>query len=145
MDQMVIYKSGDMGLRTTVTNGYCDFSGVHREDGKDFTVEEYLEFLGLGYKCLPIDNAIEEITQIENDVLIKPWEEITLDQWDYWLEVLPPEKWTTVNGVNLFGLTEYYKGTITRHCARVDNRCFSALRRITTGYMILAEEIKRIL
>jgi nicotinamide mononucleotide adenylyltransferase len=58
----------------------------------------------------------------------KPVEEITAEQFNEWLNVLPPENWQNGREVNIFRMSEYYTGKITRHVARVDGRYFTALR-----------------
>ena len=143
--EQVIYKTGEPNLQTIVKDGLCTFSGVNRENGQDFTVDEYLEFLGPGFVCIPFDDAIDQIKQVQDELYIKPWQEISVDQWNYQLEVLPPRNWRTVNGVNFFQMSEFMTSNITLHCARIDDRCFSAYRRTSANYEALANEIKTIL
>ncbi len=136
MKQLVIYKKGETHLQTTITNGYCDYT-----DGK--RPEAYLDELGSGFVCIPYDQAEKLITQAENEkYLNKPWKEIDEDMWDYWLGVLPPEKWGTVDGVNIFRICERLIGNITKHCARYDGRFFQADRRTTESYNFMAAQIK---
>ena len=135
MNQLAIYKLGETHLQTTITNGYCDYTNGKRP-------EAYLDELGPGYVCLPIDETIELIEQAEEEKYIKPWEEITADQWEYWLTVLPPEKWQAIGYVDIFRLCEYQTGNITRHCAHYNNKYFTANRRTSNSYKALAEEIK---
>ena len=58
MEQLVIYKKGETHLQTTITNGYCDYT-----DGK--RPETYLDELGPGFVCIPLDQACELIKQAE--------------------------------------------------------------------------------
>lgn len=137
-EQLVIYKRGETHLQTTITNGYCDYT-----DGK--RPEAYLDELGPGFVCVPFDQALELIERAENvKYLNKPWKEIDEDQWEDWLCVLPPEKWQTVNGVNIFRISERLTGDITRHCARHNNRYFTANCRTTEPYALIAAQIKTI-
>lgn len=136
MEQLVIYKKGETHLQTTITNGYCDFT-----DGK--RPEAYLDELGPGFVCIPFDQALELMEQAENEkYLNKPWKEIDEDQWDEWLGVLPPEKWQTVDGVNIFRISERLTGNITMHCASYNDRYFTANRRTIESYESIAAEIK---
>ena len=64
--------------------------------------------------------------------------------WEYWLGVLPPQNWKTVDGVDFFQCPEYMIDDITLHCAGYKNRYFSAYRRVWTGYDVLAKEIKQL-
>jgi len=137
MEQLVIYKFGETHIQTTITNGFCDYTNGKRP-------ERYLDELGPGYACLPFGQAVELIEQAESEKYLKPWEEINEDDYDYWLSVLPPEKWQTVDGVNIFRLCEYQTSNITRHCATYNGRYFTANRRTSNKYKALAEEVKLI-
>ena len=129
-------------MQTTVTNGLCDYSGIHN-NGKDFTVAEYLEHLGPGFVCIPLESALDQIHEVQETTYIKPWKEITEDQYHYALEVLPPEKWQTVDGVNIFRMSEYTIGNITAHYAFYNKRYFTADRRTSDKYDKLAAEVKQ--
>ena len=145
MEQLVIYKTGETHLQTTITNGYADYTNGKRP-------EAYLDELGPGYACLPIDQALELIAKAEKEkYLDAPWEEITEEKWFEWLEVLPPENWKNVDGVDIFRLCEYQTSNITRHCARYNaggkpmNRYFTSLRRTSEPYKFMAAQIKIIM
>ena len=143
--EQAIYKAGSPHIQTSVRNGFCDFTSDKSQTGENLTVDEYLAILGPEFACIPIDDAVDQCQAAQDEQYIGPWEEITEENWDYWLEVLPPQKWKTVNGVNLFQLSELTCGIITRHCARVGDRCFTAQRKVTDSYEKLAQEIKEIL
>ena len=141
MTHMAIYKEGEEYVKTTVTNGKCDYTGALNDLAKDYTVEQYLKKLEDGYSCIPLDEAIEKITAIRTDKYIKPWDEITEVRYAEMLEVLPPEKWLSVNGVNIFRLCEYTDSTITMHFGSINGRYFQAHKFITDRYEKLADEI----
>ena len=105
--------------------------------------------LGPEYSCVPLEDALDQICEAEEKTYITPWQEITEDQYSYWLKVLPPRKWKTVGGVNLFQLSEFTISDITRHCAAVQTetgtKYFTAERRVSDSYETLAAEIKEIL
>ncbi len=143
MQQLVIYKTGATGLQTTVTNGYCDFSAVRRENGGgNYKVAEYLELLGQGFVCTTFKDALRQIDNALNAEYHKPWQEITEDDYTYALEVLPPEQWRTVEGVNIFRMPEYLIANVTAHYAIHNNRYFMADRRTSCNYSDLAKEVK---
>jgi len=137
MEQLVIYKLGETNLQTTITNGFADYT-----DGK--RAETYLDELGPGFAILPFDQALELMEKAEEIKYIRPWEEITEEKWDYFLEVLPPEVWKTADGVEIFRMSEYTQGNITQHYARYNGRYFAAFRRTSNDYKALAEEVKQI-
>jgi len=138
MENMVIYKEGEMNIQTFINSegkpAYC----------KDITLEAYLAEKGPEYKVISWNDAIDKITEVQNIKLIKPFVEISEDQyWDY-LECLPPEKWQTIKGVQIFRMSEYSAGNITQHCAKYKDRYFAANRRTSIDYADIAKEIKEI-
>lgn len=135
--ERVIYKDGETNLQSVV---YTDKAGVDRVGYVDKTVDEYLAE-NPGMLCIAFDEAMKRMDEAQEKIYIKPWQEITEEQWLDNLEVLPPEKWKTVNGVELFRMSEYTTGNITAHYARLGDRYFSASRRTTDNYETLAQEI----
>jgi|GEM_PF-4163946 len=133
-----IYEQGKYYLKTTVDNpkGVCHYTNK--------TVDEYLKELGNKFSCIPLEEALDKIHEVETASFIKPWKEIDADKYDYWLCVLPPEKWKTVDGVNIFRISERLTGNITQHVATTENRYFAANRRISDSYDRMAKEIKRL-
>jgi len=146
MQEMVIYKPGNTNIRTTVTDGRCDYTGLNMSgDGRpavDLTVAEYLERLGPDYVCIQFDDALGQIKEVQSDIYIKPWKEISEDDYMYALECLPPEKWMTVDNVNIFRMCEYTTCNITGHYAHHEDRFFQAYRRSSDGYDKLSREVK---
>ena len=147
--ELVIYKKGEDHLQTIVVNGRCLYT-AYKNNKRDYTVEEYLDILGPDYACIEYQEASRMIDEIETKKYLKPWEEITEEKWFYWLEVLPPEKWQNVNGVEFFRVMEYMSGNITRHCARFSVsgggwRFFSTFRRASQTYQELSEEIYKLI
>ena len=58
MMEMVIYKEGARSIQTSVTNGYCDFTGEYKQGGQttpDLTVKQYLERLADPGKNITVD------------------------------------------------------------------------------------------
>ena len=133
-----IYKQGKCNLQTTVDSldGICHYT--------DKKVDEYLKELGPTFSCIPLEDALDQIYKAETLTFIEPWKEITEKDYDYYLEVLPPEKWLTVDGVSIFRIMERTIGNITRHCAKYKNRYFTAERRTTDSYEDMAKDIKDI-
>jgi len=134
--ELCIYIPGEMNLQNTVqSNGLCAYSNE--------TVEDCLARLH-GAVCIPLENALEQIGKAEDAAYINDWEEITQETYDRMLGVLPPEKWTTADGVNIFRIMEYTTGNITAHYAHYKGRYFTANRRTSTDYKQLAKEVKAV-
>ena len=144
MEIMAIYKTGSSQLQTTITNGFCNFTDIHN-NGENFTAPEYLEYLGPDFVCIPLEDALDQIHEAQSNMYIKPWQEITENDFEYALGVLPPEKWQTVNGVNIFRMSEYTIGNITAHYAVFDNRYFTAHRHTYQKYDKMSKEIRELI
>ncbi len=144
---LVIYKKGETHLKNTVKDGKITRSkpGQVPVVMETLTVEEYLKILGPEYEAITLDEACTHIREEEDRAYIGNWIEITESQWWEYLEVLPPEKWQTVNGVEIFRMCEYWTGDITCHYAQLNNRYFSAHRRTSVKYEDIAKEIKDIM
>jgi hypothetical protein len=56
----------------------------------------------------------------EAHYLDQPPKEITAEEWDDMLNVLPPLAWTTDQGVNRFNMSEFTSGIITQQFGRFD-------------------------
>lgn len=52
-------------------------------------------------------------------------EEITEDKWREMLECLPPMKWCTIGGVEMFCMSEMLSGSYTAQYARVGKKCYT--------------------
>lgn len=53
-----------------------------------------------------------------------PAKPITLDRWEYALEVLPPRKWRKVDGVEMFHVSEHLDGPLVYWYTRMAGQCF---------------------
>jgi len=137
----VIYKPGERHLQTVTF--VCEETGVERvryTGGK--TVDEYLaDKSGRGLEIMPYEMAAPMMEAAQVAEYCKPWQEISEEKWRDMLEVLPPEKWQTVKGVEIFRMSEYTSGNITGHFARLGECYFSANRDTRTEYSDMAAEI----
>ena len=137
----VIYKPGELHLQSTTF--ICEDTGLERvryTGGK--TLAEYMtDKTGQGLEVMPYETAAPMIDAAQVARYCKPWREITEKEWWTNLEVLPPEKWRTVRGVEIFRMSEYLSGNITGHFARLGERYFSANRDARTEYSDMAAEI----
>ena len=126
-----IYKKGETSIITQIVKGKCEWTG---EDAETYAKRK-------GAKIMDIDKAVEEIEKI----FIKPFEETTESEYDEMLNILPPEKWKSGEGVTIFRMSEYDAGNITRHYVKYKDRYFKASRRIDCSYRDIAQEVKNII
>lgn len=146
--EKVIYQPGKCHLQTVVytdENGVdrCQYSGSLKGLECDQTVSEYLaEPENTGKICVSWDDALKQIHQREEELFITPWKEITEKEYDEMLNVLPPHKWKTVDGVNIFQMSEFTISDITSHYVYFHGKYYTAGRRISTTYETIAQEIK---
>jgi hypothetical protein len=93
------------------------------------------------FEIMHIDNATEQIGRANHAAYCGPWQEITKEKWWDMLEVLPPEKWQTVAGVEIFRMCEYLTGNITAHYARLEDRYFVRNLPTSTPYSDIAAQV----
>jgi hypothetical protein len=137
--QMVMYKHGQTHIQDILIES---LDGVFRTQCQGLTLDEYNEKNGHGFIACTLDDACEEITAIDNSRYLKPFVEITEEIYDEMLECLPPQKWQTVDGVNIFRMMEYLTGNITGHYVSYEGKYYMANRRTTVDYAEIAKEIK---
>jgi len=89
------------------------------------TFEEYLaKAKKLFYRVM----THEEFLTAERDFYInRPMEEITAERFNEMLNILPPICWTTIQGVEMFCMSEMLTGTYTDQYARVGDKYFNKI------------------
>lgn len=83
------------------------------------------------------ENFVEKLNKNARKKYCKGWSEI--DKARYWemLEVLPPEKYTRAEGVEIFRMSEYMEGNITNHFMRKWNKYYEGYFDTTDYWSIL--------
>ena len=72
--------------------------------------------------------AWEEYQKGERDYYInKPMMEVTEDRYSEMLNVLPPRYWMTINGVEMFCMSEMLTGSYTSQYARIGGRYYTKI------------------
>lgn len=95
------------------------------------------------FELLEWREAIRRINAVQDAQLIHPWSETTEERFDEMLNILPPEKWQHVGGVELFRMCEYYTDNITTHFAQFNGRYFEGQFRTSTPYTELAAQVRQ--
>lgn len=103
------------------------------------------EMLDDGYVIIPFSEAVEHIQQADEKRFIKPFSEISEEQFYEMFEVLPPEKWVNITNGFMFRMSEYTTSNITAHYIKIGDRHFSAERRTSTSYKEMIEEVEEII
>jgi hypothetical protein len=93
------------------------------------------------YQIMKLDEAMPLIEASQKAKYCGDWKEITEEDWHENLEVLPPEKWETVRGVNIFRMCEYLTGNITAHFAKLNGKFFTRNCSTRETYEELAEQV----
>lgn len=70
-------------------------------------------------------------------------QEISEEDWDYALNVLPPLRWTHELGVEVFAISEATSGCMHSWYARLNGRCFTSTERIDVDLVDFATRIKK--
>lgn len=149
-----IYQPGQTNCQTSVTTGtdgkdYADFTfeWIKQPDGTtdagpNKLASDYLAELNA--KRPPGTEPFSIVTGEELGPLVKaaqdaaylqPWAETTEQQYSYFLEVLPPERFTRADGVTIFRMSEYTTDDITLHAATCNGRFFVGTFRTSGATM----------
>ena len=140
-EKMVIYKEGKGCIQDVLIESP---DGILRSQYSGHTLEEYNALNGGGFVVMTLDEACDKIGALEDEKYIKQFVEISEDEYMEMLECLPPQKWQTVEGVNIFRMMEYMTGNITAHYVKYNGKFFCANRRTSTAYSEIVREIKAI-
>lgn len=93
------------------------------------------------FQIMPLNDALPMLEEAEKSKYCEEWREIPEGAWWASLEALPPEKWQTVRGVEIFRMREYLTGNITAHYARLRGKFFSRNCLTSETYEDLAEQV----
>jgi hypothetical protein len=93
------------------------------------------------FQIMPLEEAVPLMEDAQRAKYCGDWQEITEEEWYESLEVLPPEKWETVRGVNIFRMCEYLTGDITAHFAKLRGKFFTRNCSTSETYEELAEQV----
>jgi hypothetical protein len=97
------------------------------------------------FQIMPLEKAFPLIQEAQRAKYCNDWQEITEEEWYENLEVLPPEKWETLNGIEFFRMMETLTGNITAHYAKTGTRYFTANRERQKDYAALWFEVNQAL
>lgn len=126
---LVAYKKGSETIITHLTDDLkCVYTGKSYADRKDL-VTTYRE-------------AANEISKLEDKKYNTPWQKISEEIFWERLEILPPQKWETTNGVEMFYISESMSGTYHEHVAKYKGKCYSAIRDIRKDRSNLVMELQ---
>lgn len=97
-------------------NGVCPYYGKTEE-----------EYIAEGYSILNDEEFFKMVKDWE-DGLIGKWKEISLEEFDDMLDILPPVAW--YNGG--FFMSERYTGNISSFYQKINGKCYTSLQRMNT-------------
>lgn len=81
---------------------------LEREEKIEYRIMSFDEFI-IGQRTKLLGNGLKEITE---------------EQWEDALNVLPPLHWTTIDGVEMFCMSEMYTGTYTTQYAKYKGKYY---------------------
>lgn len=127
-----VYEKGKLTLHTQLRDGKCVYTGK---------TEEYYQ--SLGFVIDTYENILPLLEEAEAaKFLHKKWEQITEEAWMDALECLPPQKWERLGNTEIFRMSEFMTGNITRHYLRhfPSKTYWRNFRRTTTSYETMHTE-----
>ena len=121
---------------------FLDQDGIEQVAYTEDTLEGYLasRFPRGGYLILPFEEAVEVVQKRQEEQYCSPPIEVTAEQWDDALNVLPPRRWRHDGHVEGFCMSEFLTGNLTAHYFRVGGKYYVATRPFPTPYNEIAKE-----
>ena len=124
-DLLVMYKKGCRHVQTSLNiHEDGDLVCAYNQDDAYRTMPE-------GCVIVSLDDAVEMIDEVLAIEYTDPWEEITREEYDEMLEVLPPEAFSGT----AFRMMEYTEGVYTAHFIQLGNRYYTAIRKAIPTWM----------
>lgn len=103
---------------------YAEKYGADNPKDKEYWLRRAEEEDSACYKAMTFD----EFLCFQRKYYIgRPVVESTEEEFYKQLEVLPPIKWTTINGVEMFCMSEFLTGSYTSQYARVGDKYYAAI------------------
>ena len=110
-EERAFFKSMD-NIRTYAHHHEC-FPRI-MPDGTEYWLNQLEVEDKTEYKVMSWD----EFEQAQKTAILSmPLREITAEEWEEMLNVLPPKAWVTYNGVEMFCMSEFYTGSFTTQYA----------------------------
>jgi hypothetical protein len=140
-----IYQPGETNIETACLAGEGDmlknpFSG-ETFDALISDLNAKREAGSPAFRIMPLEEAMPLMEEAQKGKYYSDWKGITEEEWYENLEVLPPEKWETVRGVNIFRMCEYLTGNITAHFAKLNGKFFTRNCSTSETYEKLADQV----
>ena len=86
--------------------------------------EYYTESLNIKYELM----TFSEFDHMQREFYLKkPLYEVSAETYDDMLNVLPPLKWCTIQGIEMFCMSEVYTGTFTTQYAKVGDKYYGKM------------------
>lgn len=97
-------------------------------DRKEYWESCKAEYENAKYEVMTFDEflARQKISMVSGSVT-----ETTEENYLEMLNVLPPMKWCTIDGVEMFCMCEMYTGTYTNQYAKIGNKFYTAMVDVT--------------
>ena len=108
-------------------------------DGKSpYTGKTEKDFIAEGFDVIDESEYEKRNAEYENS-LCNQWKEITEDEYENALNVLPPEKWRDGG----FFSSEHYTGSITAFYQRFNGKFYTSLQSTYTPRAVILENLMR--
>lgn len=101
---------------------------INFPDDADYWKSCKAEYENAKYEVMTFDEFLQrqKTAMISGDI-----KETTEERFDEMLNILPPLKWCTIDGVEMFCMCEMYTGTYTNQYARIGNKYYTAMVDVT--------------
>lgn len=140
--QSILYKD-DEGVERVAYTGKARvvyFSGDVMQEGEpDLTLSEYLHERGGRFKTVS-EAQLDEMNSRFNESLKSNPEPITKEQYNHWLNCLPPCRFYS-GGVEFFHISERLRGDIVQWCLKIGKHHFAFTDDASISHGDIADHI----
>jgi len=122
---------------------HVDYSGaLHNNNGQNLTLAEYREATGEDVKAVS-ESELDSLLNTYYRSLVSNPSQITAEQYDYALEVLPPCKFGTVGSVTVFHMLERLTGNMVSWYANLGGKYYECTDYASKSPDIMAQKFVR--
>lgn len=109
-------------------------------DQADYWRNRKAEYENAKYEVMTFDEFLnrQKVAMTSGEVT-----ETTAEQFNEMLNILPPMKWCTIAGVEMFCLCEMYTGTYTNQYARIGDKYYTAMVDVTDTSTWIHNRLKK--
>ena len=136
------YEGAAQSVYNPLTDRVLWSEDVRPELGRNLTLTEYRMATGVHWRAVTQETLDRLDCEYEETLVTEPTP-ITEERFNEMLDILPPCRWTTIAGVEIFHISERIRGSLVAWHGKTGGRCFSFNDRTQRTDSEIAEKFAR--